>query len=78
MKTFTLIRDELVRVWQRETYEVEAESLEEAIDLVKNEDGNCIDFEIIYESIERIDPNNEDRSTVEVYNESMKLLYQNK
>ena len=78
MKTFTLIRDELVRVWQRETYEVEAENLEEAIELIKNEDGNCIDFEIIYESIERIDPNNEDRSTVEIYDESMNLLYHNK
>lgn len=78
MKTFTLIRDELVQIWIRETYEVQAETIEEAVELVKNEDGNCIGFELITESIMSIDPDHEQRSTVEIYDESMNLLYHNK
>lgn len=60
--------DSLIKCWERVYCEVEADTLEEAIDLVKNEDFRCLDSEIFYETIELIDPeDNDNNATVEIF-----------
>ena len=78
-ETFTLIRDDLVSIWARSTFEVKAKSLEEAVELVKNEDGNRIDYEYIYESEQLIEPgviNN--NPTIEIFDKNIdNILWHN-
>ena len=44
MPIFKLKLDELVQQWYRSYYEVEANTLEEAVEMVKIGEGNCYDF----------------------------------
>lgn len=71
-KTFTLIRDDLVSIWARSTFEVKAKSLEEAVELVKNEDGDRINYEYIYDSEQLIEPGVIDNNpTTEIFDKNI-------
>lgn len=52
--TFNLNLFELVEVWNKLTVIVEAETLEEAIEKVKNEDCDYDEYETLYETQEII------------------------
>lgn len=79
METFDLIRDDLVSIWRRTRCTVKANSLEEAVELVKNEDGNRIDYEYIYESEQLIEPGVIDNNpTTEIFDKSIdNILWHN-
>lgn len=75
-ETFRLIRDDLVKIWRRTHFEVEAESLEEALQVVKQEDGEIIHCEFLYETEELLEPT--DVATVEILDDHYNLLCSNK
>ena len=79
MKTYNLIRDDLVSIWRRTKCTVKANSLEEAIELVKNEDYDDCESEFIYETEELIDPKNNDGcATIEIFEKDTdNILYSN-
>ena len=73
-------------MWDRNHYEIEANSQEEADELAKkladNEERQMTDFhtetEALYDTFEEIDPNeNNGYSTAEVYREGGELIIQN-
>lgn len=78
-ETFTLIRDDLVSIWARSTFKVKAKSLEEAVELVKNEDGDRINYEYIYESEQLIEPGVIDNNpTTEIFDKNIdNILWHN-
>lgn len=49
MAKFKLLKDELISTWHRYFYEVEAETLEEAIQKIKDDEVDNYDFEFIPE-----------------------------
>lgn len=49
MATFTIYKDELYRTWYRDYFEVEAETLEEAIQKIKSGEEDPYDTEPIPE-----------------------------
>ena len=67
MSKHTLVRDDLVSIWRRTYCEVEAESLEEAIELVKDYEYEVIDSDFLYESEEILE--------TEIYDETVTTLY---
>lgn len=70
MKSFNLYEDVLSRTWNRYYYEVEAETLEEAIEKVKDGEVDCYDSEQLYESIDDLAPEeNNGSATREIYHE---------
>lgn len=75
METFRLIRDDYVKIWRRTYFDVQAESLEKAIELVKQEDGEVIHSELLYETEEILEPTNE--ATVEIMDEHNNIVYSN-
>lgn len=68
MKKFNLYQDELVKCWERTYFEVEAETLEEAIQKVVDREADCYDSEVLYESLEPIKLK-EGYSTREIYSD---------
>lgn len=56
MNSFNLYEDILSRTWNRYYYEVEAETLEEAIEKVKDGEVDCYDSEQLYESTDDLAP----------------------
>ena len=52
MEKFMFYQDELVSVWKRSKFEIEANSKEEAIEKIKKIDFNCGDLEDVGEFIE--------------------------
>lgn len=79
METFDLIRDDLVSIWRRTRCTVKANSLEEAVELVKNEDYDDCESEFLYETEELIDPKNNDGcATTEIFKTNIdNILYSN-
>lgn len=79
MKSFELILDEKVEVWRRTRCIVETNTLEEAIELVKNGEYDCLDSEILYETEYVMAPkDNENEPTVEIFDETVTTcLYHN-
>lgn len=79
MKSFELILDEKVEVWRRTRCIVKTNTLEEAIELVKNGKYDCLDSEILYETEYVMDPkDNENEPTVEIFDETVTTcLYHN-
>lgn len=75
MKTFRLIRDDHVKIWKRTYFDVNAQSLEEAVELVKQEDGEGIHSELLYETEEILDPTNE--ATIEIMDEHNNIVFSN-
>lgn len=47
MPIFKLIKDECFESWWRNHYEIQAETLEEAVELVKNDEVDPYDTEIL-------------------------------
>lgn len=75
MEIFRLIRDDYVKIWRRTYFDVQAESLEKAIELVKQEDGEVLHSEFLYETEELLEPINE--ATTEIMDEHNNIVYSN-
>lgn len=78
MEVFDLIVDEKVTVWRRSRIEVEANTLEEAVELCSEYGsltGTCLESEFLYETEELINPSKENPCTLEVMNTSYEVLY---
>lgn len=67
MEIFNLTIDQKATVWERLYVRVEAESLEEAVMKCNNCDYEVDDTEIIYDSMEYMNPSEENPHTFEVY-----------
>jgi hypothetical protein len=76
---FNLYEDVKVCTWRRYSYEVEAETLEEAVELVRDGEVDSTDMEEFYDADYFLTPeNNEGRATQEIYSaKDDKLLYSN-
>lgn len=79
MAKFELFEDIRVCTWRRYSYEVEAETLEEAVELVKDGEVDCTDMEEFYEDDNCLSPDeNGGYATREIYSaKDDKLLYSN-
>ena len=77
---FQLYEDVKVATWRRYTYDVEAETLEEAVGVVKDGEADCIDMEDFYNVDDYMSPQeNGGRATHEIYSaKDDVLLYSNK
>lgn len=77
---FQLYEDVKIATWRRYTYEVEAKTLEEAVELVKDGDADCIDMEDFYNADDYMSPQeNGGHATHEIYSaKDDVLLYSNK
>lgn len=76
---FNLYEDVKVCTWRRYSYEVEAETLEEAVELVRDGEVESTDMEEFYDADYFLTPaNNEGRATQEIYSaKDDTLLYSN-
>lgn len=70
MKEFHFFVDEKVNVWLRDHVIVKADSLEEAVEKVKDEDYQYITGEVLYDTTECLTPEeNGGHATLEIYEE---------
>ena len=69
MPVFNLKVDSLYQQWWRDYYEVEAETVEEAIQLILNEEVDASDSELLIESISQIP------LKMEIMDEQGEILY---
>jgi hypothetical protein len=69
MATFNLKVDSLYKQWWRDYYEVEAETKEEAIQLILDEEVDAVDSELLIESISQIP------LKMEILDEQGEILY---
>ena len=77
MKIFNFYEDVLSSSWDRYYHEIEAETLEEAIEKVKDGEGSCYNSEHFYESSEEVTPEkNNGSATREIYYEN-ELIWDN-
>lgn len=68
MAIFKLIKDECFKLWWRSHYEIEANTLEEAVKIVNHSEIDPYDIEILPDLIQTpID--------IEIYNEEGNLLF---
>lgn len=76
---FNLYEDVKVCTWRRYSYEVEAETLEEAVGLVREGEVESTNMDEFYDADYFLTPaNNDGRATQEIYSaEDDKLLYSN-
>lgn len=77
MNTYKLYRDRKNTVWDRCFFTVEAETLEEAIQLVIEDEVFPNDSEIVYDTLEWMLPS-KGESTEEVFDDNDDLVYSNK
>lgn len=83
MEVFRLIVDEKVEGWRRTYIDVEADSLEEAIEMVKEDgieaavDDGIYDSEFLYETEELVKRSPEHSCTLEIMNRNWDILYCN-
>jgi hypothetical protein len=78
MTKFKLYEDILSRSWNRYFYDVEANTIEEAVEKVRYEEVDCYDSEQIYEVIDELDPvDNNGSPTREIYNDKDELMWHN-
>lgn len=78
MTKFKLYEDILSRSWNRYFYDVEANTIEEAVEKVKYGEVDCYDSEQIYEGIDELDPvDNNGSPTREIYNDKDELIWHN-
>lgn len=78
MNTYKLYRDRLNKVWERAYFNVEAETLDDAIKLIVEDEIYPEDSELIYDTLEYLEPReNYNKATEEVYNEDDDLVYSN-
>ena len=78
MTKFKLYEDILSRSWNRYFYDVEANTIEEAVEKVRYGEVDCYDSEQIYEVIDELDPvDNNGSPTREIYNDKDELMWHN-
>lgn len=78
MTKFKLYEDILSRFWNRYFYDVEANTMEEAVEKVRYEKVDCYDSEQIYELIDGLDSeNNNGNPTRKIYNDKDELMWHN-
>lgn len=78
MSEFNMRVEERIAMWHREYVTVEAETLEEAIQKCIDGDYDIDDSEDLYETAERVDENEVQDSTFEIFqDDSDSLLYTN-
>lgn len=78
MSEFNMRVEERIAMWRREYVTVEAETLEEAIQKCIDGDYDIDDSEDLYEIAERVDENEVQDSTFEIFqDDSDSLLYTN-
>ena len=77
---FDLYEDVKVSFWRRYSYSVEAETLEEAVELIKDEEVDCTNMEDLYDTDYYMKPeDNDGAATREIYSaKDDVLLYSNK
>jgi hypothetical protein len=69
MAIFNLKVDSLCQQWWRDYYEVEAETVEEAVQLILDEEVDAVDSELLIESISQIP------LKMEIMDEQGEILY---
>lgn len=78
MSEFNMRVEERISMWRREYITVEAETLEEAIQKCIDGDYDIDDSEDLYETAERMDENEVQDSTFEIFqDDSDSLVYTN-
>ena len=78
MKTFNLILDQKATIWDRSYIDVEAETLEEAIEKCKNEAFEVDDGELLYDTLTYLSPSKEHPCTTEIFlNNEYHSVYSN-
>lgn len=81
MEVFKLIVDEKIEGWRRSYIDVEADSLEEAVEMVKEDsigaavDDGIYDSEFLYETEELVKRSPEHPCTIEIMDRNWNLLY---
>ena len=70
MSEFNMRVEEMISMWRREYVTVEAETLEEAIQKCIDGDYNIDDSECLYETAERMDENEVQDSTLEIFQDN--------
>ena len=76
---YNLYKDSLMKVWIRDYYEVEAESLKEAIDQINDGFADYVDSEVLWDDFQdTVDiSENEYKPTEIIYDEDDKLIWEN-
>ena len=59
-------KDELIKVWRRVTYEVNSQNKEEILKMIKNDELDILDSEILFETEEIIE--------TEILDEDLELI----
>lgn len=79
---YNLYKDSLMKVWVRDYYEIEAESLEEAIDQINDGSADYVDSEVLWDDFQdTVDiSENEYKPTEIIYekdDEDNKIIWEN-
>lgn len=76
---YNLYKDSLMKVWVRDYYEVEAESLEEAINQINDGFIDYVDSEVLWDDFQdTVDiSENEYKPTEIIYDEDNKIIWEN-
>ena len=79
---YNLYKDSLMKVWVRDHYEIEAESLEEAINQINDGSADYVDSEVLWDDFQDIVDisENEYKPTEMIYeedDEDDKLIWEN-
>ena len=69
MPIFNFKKDSLIQQWWRDYYEVEAETKEEALQMVLDEEVDCYDSELLIDCIDQIPVK------MEIMDEQGEILY---
>ena len=67
MESYNIVQDELISIWRRNYYTVEASSVDEAIKMIENEEVDCTESELLYDFEQLLDPDQMEQATVEYY-----------
>ena len=76
---YNLYKDSLMKVWVRDHYEIEAESLKEAIDQINDGSADYVDSEVLWDDFQDIVDisENEYKPTEIIYNEGGNSIWEN-
>ena len=79
---YNLYKDSLMKVWVRDYYEIEAESLKEAIDQINDGSAGYVDSEVLWDDFQDIvdiseNGNNPTEIIYEKDDEDDKLIWKN-
>lgn len=77
MSLFKLYKDVKYASWDRLYYEVEAETIEDAVKKIVDGDVEEYDIEALDEYTTLSPEENNGRATIEIYNDKYERLYQN-